>query len=56
MQTKMIALPADSVRFEGSQVHNWTGLTVGSKHTEKRSKIISAKALNICSIKIIKVK
>jgi hypothetical protein len=58
MQTKMIALPADSATFEGSQVHNWTGLTVGNKHTEKRSEIISEKALQICIIiiKIIQVK
>lgn len=47
---------ADSVKFAGSQVHKWTGLTVGNKHTEKRSAIISEKALTICQIKIIKEK
>lgn len=47
MQTKMIALPADSVMFPGPQVHKWTGLTVGNKHSEKKSSIISEKALKM---------
>lgn len=45
MQTKITALPADSVMFVGSHVHNWTGLTVGNRRTEKIGSIISHKSL-----------
>lgn len=53
MQTKMIALPADSVKFAGSHVHNCSGLTVGNRRTKERHLTISEKAVIMCLIKIV---
>ena len=45
MVAKMIALPADFMKFDGSQEHN-SGLTVGNRRTKKICSIISEMAEN----------